>query len=231
MTTGAAAVVVFPGSNGHHDLLDALHAAGFEASLHPSDRPVPQDVSVAALPGGFAFGDYWRAGMLASQESAVRSLTRFVANGGLVIGICNGFQILVEAGLLPGALTFNSPAGFRHGWVTVRSTLDSAGPWFHNIPPGSRLYLPFAHGEGSYFHPDGFAVVASRVPLVYEENPNGSLGDVAALLDDTGRVLGIMPHPERASDPHLGSDDGLRLFTAARDWLEVKRGSIDLVRS
>jgi len=180
---------------------------------------------VVALPGGFAFGDYWRAGMLASQESAVRSLTSFTASGGLVIGICNGFQILVEAGLLPGALTFNSPAGFRHGWVTVRTTVECESPWFFGIPTGSRLHLPFAHGEGSYFHPEGFAAVRARTPLVYEENPNGSLGDVAALLDDTGRVLGVMPHPERASDLHLGSNDGMRLFAAARRWLDVRRSS------
>jgi phosphoribosylformylglycinamidine synthase len=208
-------VIVFPGSNGDRDLLEAFGAAGFDAFCHPSGLPVPADVSLAGLPGGFSFGDYWRAGMLASQEPAVRSLGALVQRGGLVIGVCNGFQILVEAGLLPGALSYNDPAGFRHRWVTVHCAFESDSPWFGAIPPGARLRLPIAHGEGSYFHPGGFDAVASRAPLLYEKNPNGSVGNVAALLDDTGRVLGIMPHPERASDTDLGSADGLALFAGA----------------
>ncbi|HSM01309.1 MAG TPA: phosphoribosylformylglycinamidine synthase subunit PurQ, partial [Acidimicrobiia bacterium] len=205
MTRPGAAVVVFPGSNGDRDLFEALGAAGFDAFFHPSGEPVPEGTTLAGLPGGFAFGDYWRAGMLASQEPAVRSLPRLVGDGGLVVGVCNGFQILVEAGLLPGALSYNDPAGFRHRWVTVRRTAAADGPWFGGVPAGATLRLPIAHGEGSYFHPGGFDAVADRVPLVYEDNPNGSVGGVAALLDETGRVLGIMPHPERASDPLLGS--------------------------
>jgi phosphoribosylformylglycinamidine synthase subunit PurQ / glutaminase len=214
-----AAVIVFPGSNGDRDLLEALDTAGFDSFFHPSGEPVPDDIGLAGLPGGFSFGDYWRAGMLASQELAVRSLGALVDRGGLVIGVCNGFQILVEAGLLPGALSYNDPAGFRHRWVTVRCAFESDSPWFRALPAGTRLRLPIAHGEGAYFHPEGFPAVASRAPLLYEENPNGSVGDVAALLDDTGRVLGIMPHPERASDGDLGSDDGLRLFEGAYGWL------------
>jgi len=210
-----AAVIVFPGSNGDRDLLEALRAAGFDSFPHPSGQPLPDDIALAGLPGGFSYGDYWRAGMLASQEPAVRGLAGLVGRGGLVIGVCNGFQILVEAGLLPGALSYNDPAGFRHRWVTVRCILETDSPWFRNVPSGATLRLPIAHGEGSYFHPGGFDAVASHAPLLYEENPNGSVGDVAALLDDTGRVLGIMPHPERASDLDLGSADGLRLFEGA----------------
>lgn len=215
MSDPRAAVIVFPGSNGDRDLLEALTTAGFDTFLHPSGEPVPDEVALAALPGGFSFGDYWRAGMLASQEPAVLSLGGLVEQGGLVIGLCNGFQILVEAGLLPGALSYNDPAGFRHRWVTVRCAFDSESPWFREIRRGARLRLPIAHGEGAYFHPGGFAAVAGRAPLLYEDNPNGSVGAVAALLDDTGRVLGIMPHPERASDADLGSADGLALFRGA----------------
>ena len=217
MSDPRAAVIVFPGSNGDRDLLEALRTAGFDSFPHPSDEPVPQDIDLAGLPGGFSFGDYWRAGMLASREPAVRSLTRLVDRGGLVIGVCNGFQILVEAGLLPGALSYNDPAGFRHRWVTVRYPIETDSPWFAGVSPGATLRLPIAHGEGAYFHPGGFEAVRDRAPLLYEENPNGSVGDIAALLDDTGRVLGIMPHPERASDADLGSADGLALFAGARE--------------
>lgn len=219
MSDPRAAVIVFPGSNGDRDLIEALGVAGFDAFPHPSSRAVPSDVTLAGLPGGFSYGDYWRAGMLASQEPAVRSLGELVAAGGLVLGVCNGFQILVEAGLLPGALSYNDPAGFRHRWVTVRCALATDSPWFRRIPPGTRLRLPIAHGEGCYVHPSGFAAVAPQAPLLYEENPNGSVGDLAALLDGTGRILGIMPHPERASDPDLGSADGLLLLAGAHDAL------------
>ena len=230
MTRPGAAVVVFPGSNGDRDLLEALEAGGFEAFFHPSGEPLPGDLALAGLPGGFSFGDYWRAGMLASQEPAVQSLGDLVGRGGMVIGVCNGFQILVEAGLLPGALSYNDPAGFRHRWVTVRCTLATDSPWFAAVAPGTTMRLPIAHGEGSYFHPGGFEAVANRVPLVYENNPNGSMGDIAALLDDTGRVLGIMPHPERASDPLLGSADGMALFEGALERL-VTRPPLPVARA
>jgi len=225
MSNPPAAVVVFPGSNGDRDLLEALTATQFDAFLHPSGEPVPTGVALVALPGGFSFGDYWRAGMLASHEPAVAGLEKFVGAGGLVVGICNGFQILVEAGLLPGALSYNDPAGFRHRWVTVRRTRVD-GPWFGQLPPGATMRLPIAHGEGAYYHPGGAEAVSARVPLVYDDNPNGSIGDVAALVDDTGRILGVMPHPERASHVALGSDAGLALFTGAREWIESNRSAV-----
>ena len=227
-TKAAAAVIVFPGSNGDRDLFEAFERAGFAAGYQDSRQPVGKEVAVVGLPGGFSYGDYWRAGMLACQAPAVVSLRDHVERGGLVIGICNGFQILVEAGLLPGGLRFNDPPGFRHSWLTlevrdVRGAQDS--PWFAGIPAGTRLRMPRAHGEGNYFHPDGAEAIAPHVPVVYTDNPNGSIGDTAGILDETGRILGIMPHPERAADPDLGSDEGLALFVAAHRAVTAGVGS------
>lgn len=219
MKDPSAVVIVFPGCNGDRDLVETLQRAGFETRYQPSTEPVPPDAVVAGLPGGFSYGDYWRAGVLASRATAVLSLPDLVDRGGLVVGICNGFQILVESGLLPGALAGNAPPGFRHRWLDVRVDPAVESPWFLGVETGTVLRMPMAHGEGRYFHPDGARAVAGRVPLRYVANPNGSLDDAAALVDDSGRVLGVMPHPERASDAVLGSDDGLALFRAARRWL------------
>lgn len=218
----SAAVIVFPGSNGERDLFEALTLAGFTPRYHPASAALPEDVALVGLPGGFSYGDYWRAGMLASRAPAVRSLAAFIARGGLTIGVCNGFQILVEAGYLPGALTYNHPPRFIHRWIEVAVTKvakASGSPFFSTLAAGTRLRLPIAHAEGCYCHPGGAAALATRVPLVYTDNPNGSLADAAAVLDDSGRVLGIMPHPERACEAVLGSRDGLSLFHAARLFL------------
>ena len=219
-TSPKATVIVFPGSNGDRDLAETFTRAGFDASYLPSDQALPPDSQVVGLPGGFSYGDYWRAGMLASQAQAVQGLVSFVQQGGLVIGICNGFQILVESGFLPGGLRYNDPPGFRHRWVRLRATACRPSPWLHGIPKGTTLSMPMAHGEGNYFHPDGPEAVQHSAPFVYEQNPNGSMGHAAAMLDPSGRVLGIMPHPERASEPDLGSDDGLEIFRAAHRWLQ-----------
>jgi phosphoribosylformylglycinamidine synthase len=214
----AAAVIVFPGSNGDRDLFEALELAGFVPRYVAAHDELPDDVALVGLPGGFSYGDYWRAGMLASRARSLQGLPRILARGGLVVGICNGFQILVEAGWLPGALTYNTPPRFLHRYVDVRVTEAAAAsqsPWFRGLPQGTRLRLPMANGEGCYTHPGGADAVKARVPLVYEQNPNGSLGDAAALLDDSGQILGIMPHPERACDKLLGSASGALLFGAA----------------
>ena len=212
----SARVVVFPGSNGDRDLYEALSQAGFAVDYHDARQAVSRDVDLVGLPGGFSYGDYWRAGMLASRAAAVQSLSQVIAARGLVIGICNGFQILIEAGYLPGALTYNSPPRFLHAWVDVQVTAAAhavRSPWFCGLPAGKRMRLPIAHAEGCYVPPAG--VSSPGIPLVYCRNPNGSFADAAALLDDTGRVLGIMPHPERAADITLGSDSGAALFRAA----------------
>lgn len=218
-----AVVVVFPGSNGDRDLGETFARVGFIVTYHPSNQPLPPDGCVVGFPGGFSYGDYWRAGVLASQAKAVQSLGDFVESGGLVIGICNGFQILVESGLLPGALTYNDPPGFRHHWITVEvqpNVIES--PWFEGISPGIRWRMPMAHGEGNYAASEP-EKLNRQVPLKYTQNPNGSWHDAAALLDSTGRVLGIMPHPERATDPDLGSIDGLALFTSAFRYAQRAR--------
>lgn len=222
-----AAVLVFPGSNGDRDLLEALNLCGFSARLHPAHLTLPGDVQLVGLPGGFSYGDYWRAGMLASRARAVQGLPSFVAAGGLVLGVCNGFQILVEAGLLPGALSYNEPPRFVHRWIDVQVTPAAKArpnPWFSTLRVGARLRLPIAHAEGRYLHPQGDAVVAAQVPLSYCENPNGSQAETAAVFDETGRVLGIMPHPERACEAVLGSDDGAALLRSACAFL-VSRSS------
>lgn len=215
-----ARVIVFPGSNGDRDLLETLERAGFDATLHDSREPLPEGLDVVGLPGGFAYGDYWRAGMLASQATAVRGIGDHVAQGGLAIGICNGFQILVEGGHLPGALRYNEPPFYRHRWLEIERVDGVDSPWLTGIAPGQTLRVPMAHGEGNYYHPDGAAAVQSRVAFRYVNNPNGSVADAAGLLDDTGRILGIMPHPERASEPALGSADGAVLFEAAFRYCE-----------
>lgn len=224
-----AAVIVFPGSNGDRDLFEALQATGFAPRYVRDSEELPADVALVGLPGGFSYGDYWRAGMLASRARAVRGLPAVRARGGLILGICNGFQILTAAGLLPGALTYNSPPRFQHRWLKVKVTAAAAAsPWFFGLAAGTSLSLPIAHAEGAYrfphietaaMPPDGPAI-----PLCYAQNPNGSQGDAAAVLDGSGRILGIMPHPERAIDATLGSTDGLRLFTAARDYLSAQAG-------
>ncbi|HRI52959.1 MAG TPA: phosphoribosylformylglycinamidine synthase subunit PurQ [Pseudomonadota bacterium] len=220
-----AAVIVFPGSNGDRDLAEALSAASFAVQLCRSDEPLPAEAALIGLPGGFSYGDYWRAGMLASRARAVRELPQHVARGGLVIGVCNGFQILVEAGLLPGALGYNAPPGFRHRWVEVEVGASAVGgPWFNRLRAGARLRLPMAHAEGRYQPPADAAEPGAQIPLRYCENPNGSYADAAALLDRSGRVLGIMPHPERAADPRLGSSDGMALFASAACYLHATFG-------
>lgn len=214
-----AHVIVFPGSNGERDLSEALQRVGFAVAYHPASEPLPATCQLAALPGGFSYGDYWRAGTLASQAPAVRAIPSLVAGGGLVIGICNGFQILVEAGLLPGALTDNDPPGFLHRWVTLRSDALHC-PWTTGVAAGTLLRMPMAHAEGNYVAPTSPPAQGLRAPFRYTENPNGSDADVAALVDSTGHILGIMPHPERASEPDLGCTDGTRIFAAAYTYLQ-----------
>ncbi len=207
-------VVVFPGSNCEHDVVEALQSLGAEAHLLWHGDPALGDVDAVVLPGGFAHGDYLRPGALARFSPIMAAVTEFAGAGGPVIGICNGFQVLTEAGLLPGALQKNSGSRFvcAPAELVVASTQTSLTC---STSLGEILRLPINHFEGNYtcsaetLHE---LRAEERVVLRYVSNPNGSMDDIAGVCSAGRNVVGLMPHPERASDPLLGSDDGRRLL-------------------
>ncbi|HEX2432675.1 MAG TPA: phosphoribosylformylglycinamidine synthase subunit PurQ [Gaiellaceae bacterium] len=209
-------VVTFPGSNDDRDALhalDLLGAAGVPV-WHGEER-LP-DVAGVVLPGGFAYGDYLRCGAIARFSPAMKAVAAFAAGGGLVLGICNGFQVLCEAGLLPGALRPNESLSFLCRDVVLR--VEGADtPFTSKCSPGQRLTIPIKHGEGCWFADAELLAELERkgqIALRYEENPNGSIGDVAAVCNERGNVMGLMPHPEHAVDPLLGSTDGALILGA-----------------
>jgi phosphoribosylformylglycinamidine synthase len=210
-------VVVFPGSNCDRDALYGARLAGADAELLWHETPDLHGSDAVILPGGFAHGDYLRAGAIARFSPIMGPVREHAARGGLVLGICNGFQVLTEAGLLPGVLRRNATLRFEHRWVSLSvENRDTAFTW--RVPDGATLRMPIAHGEGNYWLPDqqlDELEAAGRVVFRYaapEGNPNGSARDIAGVIDSGGRVCGLMPHPERASDALLGSDDGLLLM-------------------
>jgi phosphoribosylformylglycinamidine synthase I len=217
-------VLVFPGSNCDRDVAyvtrDLLQQPTRMIWHEDSDLG---DVDVVVVPGGFSYGDYLRCGAIARCSAAMQATIAHANRGGLVLGVCNGFQILTEAGLLPGALVRNRGLHF----VCDRTPLKLARtnlPWTHNYPTDAVITLPIAHGEGCYYaDPDTLAALEdnSQVVLRYcgpdgtvdeAHNPNGSLHNIAGICNPSGNILGMMPHPERAADPILGSTDGLTLF-------------------
>src|SRR5579883_2249659 len=205
-------VVVFPGSNCDHDAWYAVSAnLGQTAEFIWHDATSVGDVDAVILPGGFAYGDYLRCGAIAKFSPVMQSVRTFASQGGLVLGICNGFQILVESGLLPGALVRNRGLKFICKPVPVRvETTNSA--FTAEAKKGQRLVLPIAHGEGCYIADERTLdqlEAEDRVVLRYVENCNGSLRDIAGILNQQRNVMGMMPHPERASDPLIGGTDGL----------------------
>jgi phosphoribosylformylglycinamidine synthase len=208
-------VIVFPGSNCDHDALYAVsHNLGQEAEFIWHDSSSLGDVDAVILPGGFAYGDYLRCGAIAKFSPVMGAVRRFAAAGGLVMGICNGFQILVEAGLLPGALIRNRGLKFICREVRLHTeTVNS--PFTNRAQKGRILRMPIAHGEGCYFADQQTLdelEAEDRVLFRYVGNPNGSLNDIAGIVNRQRNVMGMMPHPERASDPLLGSSDGLTVF-------------------
>ena len=220
-------VVVFPGSNCEHDVVEALQGLGADAEvLWHGDRGLA-DVDAVVLPGGFAHGDYLRPGAIARFSPIMSAIAEFAAGGGPVIGICNGFQVLTEAGLLPGALQKNSGSRFLCTTThVVVASAQSALTCATNV--GEVLRLPINHFEGNYTCSPGTLRQLrddDRVVLRYVGNPNGSVDDIAGVCSAGGNVVGLMPHPERASDPLLGSADGRRLLrsllVAAEDRLPV----------
>jgi phosphoribosylformylglycinamidine synthase subunit PurQ / glutaminase len=210
-------VVVFPGSNCDRDALHAARLAGAEAEALWHEEPSVGGADLVILPGGFSYGDYLRAGALARFSPVMRAVRDHAQAGGLVLGICNGFQVLAEAGLLPGALLRNTSLRFEHRWVRLSvERLDTA--FTRAVPPGRTLRMPIAHGEGCYFlDPADLDALEARRGVLFryaapEGNPNGSLADIAGVMDASGRVCGLMPHPERAAEALLGSDDGLLIL-------------------
>jgi phosphoribosylformylglycinamidine synthase len=201
-------VVVFPGSNCDHDAWYAFsHTLGQQAEFLWHDTPSVGHVDAVVLPGGFSYGDYLRCGAIAKFSPVMAAVKKFAAEGGPVLGICNGFQILVESGLLPGALLKNRGLKFVCRDVTLR--VDAVSPF--TPKKGQLLRMPVAHGDGCYFADDrtlDMLEAEDRVVLRYVDNPNGSLRDIAGICNEGRNVMGLMPHPERAADPLLGSVDG-----------------------
>jgi len=208
-------VVVFPGSNCDHDAwYAASHNLGQQAEFIWHDATRLGDVDAVVLPGGFSYGDYLRCGAIAKFSPVMQAIRRFAADGGLILGICNGFQILVESGLLPGALVRNRGLKFICKPVPLRVETTNS-PFTNAAQQGQRLVFPIAHGEGCYIADDRTLDqldADDRVVLRYIENPNGSLRDIAGVLNQKRNVMGLMPHPERATDPLMGSTDGRVIF-------------------
>jgi len=218
-------VVVFPGSNCDHDAWFAVEKnLGQTAEFIWHDSAELGSVDAVILPGGFSYGDYLRCGAIAKFSRVMQAVKRFAAEGGLVLGICNGFQILVESGLLPGALIRNRGLKFICRPVELR-TETTHSPFTCAAEKGAILTIPIAHGEGCYYadkHTLDELEAEDRVVFRYVDNPNGSLRDIAGILNRERNVLGLMPHPERASDPLMGSTDGLVLFRSMVSSMAVK---------
>jgi phosphoribosylformylglycinamidine synthase subunit PurQ / glutaminase len=229
-------VVTFPGSNSDIDALNALTVAGVEPMTLWHESPDLHGVSAVILPGGFAYGDYIRAGVIARFSPVMRGVSEFAAAGGHVLGICNGFQVLAESGLVPGALLRNRSLRFACKVVAIKpERLDSP---FTRAATGATMRIPIAHGEGCYYADDATLDALERDGQVLfryvrddgtpatdpdeAANPNGSLRAIAGVCNSAGNVAGLMPHPERMSERILGTDDGMQLISSliasAADW-------------
>jgi phosphoribosylformylglycinamidine synthase len=210
-------VIQFPGSCDERDALEAVERVGNGRLVWHEERDL-LGLDGVVIPGGFSYGDYLRAGAIARFSPAMEAVGRFAADGGPVLGICNGFQVLCEAGLLPGALLPNEGLRFICRQVYLVAE-DFGGPFGDELAPGQRLSIPIKHMSGRYFARDNELdrlEGSGRIAFRYApgENPNGSVRDVAGVLNEGGNVLGLMPHPEHAVDLLTGSDDGLGLFRA-----------------
>ncbi|MGE5484155.1 MAG: phosphoribosylformylglycinamidine synthase subunit PurQ [Ignavibacteriales bacterium] len=225
-------VVVFPGSNCDADAFYAIR----DGLSQPVDYIWHQSRSVSSydcivLPGGFAFGDYLRAGAIARFSPVMDAVEEFAARGGLVLGVCNGFQVLLECGLLPGAMLRNDSLQFRCMYVNLRVE-NTATPFTNRLVPGQVVRIPIAHGEGNYYADEQtlhdledrgrilFRYCDDEGRTTAEANPNGALCNIAGICNERGNVAGMMPHPERAYQRRLGSDDGLAVFRSIVSFLE-----------
>ncbi|HMS93769.1 MAG TPA: phosphoribosylformylglycinamidine synthase subunit PurQ [Tabrizicola sp.] len=212
-----AAVVTFPGSNCDRDLAVAFERSGFKvARVWHKDSALPAGVDVVGVPGGFSFGDYLRCGAIAAQSPISAAIRAHAARGGYVLGICNGFQVLTEMGLLPGVLMRNATLKFV--CRTVALTVGTSQSAFTSAyRPRQQIRIPIAHHDGNYtVDAEGLSRLKGedRIAFTYVGNPNGSMADIAGILSENRRVLGMMPHPERATDAELGNTDGQGVFAS-----------------
>jgi phosphoribosylformylglycinamidine synthase len=228
------AVLQFPASNCDQDALHVLKdVLGQSARFIWHKENSLAGIDAVIIPGGFSYGDYLRTGAIARFSPIMEAVRTFAANGGPVLGICNGFQILCEAGLLPGALIRNRSLQFRCEHVFIK-TGNNDSPFTNKIPPGKILRVPIAHGEGCYFAEEAtleklktngqilWQYADMKGELTEPANPNGSLWNIAGIGNEAGNVAGLMPHPERASEAILGSADGRLIFESLISWLENK---------
>ncbi len=227
-------VVAFPGSNCDQDCFyvvkDILRQT-VEYIWHKDTRL--NDFDCIILPGGFSYGDYLRTGAIARFSPIMKQVSRFARKGGLLVGICNGFQILLEAGLLPGVMLRNKNFHFMCKYVYVK-TENNETPFTNLCSRNQILKIPIAHNEGNYYiDKDGFKNLEKNGQIIFrycspvgnvnkEFNPNGSLGNIAGIINREGNVLGLMPHPERSSERELGSTDGFLIFESIVKWLEKR---------
>jgi phosphoribosylformylglycinamidine synthase subunit PurQ / glutaminase len=229
------AVLQFPGSNCDQDCVHVLkNVLGHSARLFWHKDTSLGGADAVFVPGGFSYGDYLRTGAIARFSPVMQEVQRFAANGGLVLGICNGFQILCEAGLLPGALVRNRSLQFRCEHVFLK-TATTNSPFTNKIPAGKLLRIPIAHGEGSFFaDAETLAKLKANQQVLWHycdaqgqttdaANPNGSVEHIAGVCNEGRNVAGLMPHPERASEAILGSADGRLIFESLIAWIESHR--------
>jgi len=222
-----AAVVVFPGSNCERDIAVTLEKVSGQkaAMIWHAETDLPAGVDLVVLPGGFSYGDYLRSGAMAARAPIMAAVKAHAARGGAVLGVCNGFQILTEAGLLPGALMRN--ASLKYICRDVMLTVEQTGsPFTGHYQKGQVVRIPVGHGDGNYRADEetlnkleSEGRVAFRYGAAGDQNPNGSARNIAGILSENGRVLGMMPHPERLADPELGGIDGKALFTSLAENL------------
>ena len=209
-----AAVVTFPGSNCDRDLAVGFERAGFEVvRVWHKDTALPSGTDVVGVPGGFSFGDYLRCGAIAARSPVAAAVVAHAGRGGFVLGVCNGFQVLTEMRLLPGALMRNAQLKFL--CKVANLTVCSDSPFTSGYAPGQRIDLPIAHHDGNYtIDSEGLARLQGEglVAFRYTENLNGSVDRIAGVMSDNRRILGLMPHPERAVDATHGGTDGVALF-------------------
>ena len=210
-----AAVIVFPGSNCDRDMAVALKAAGADVTMvWHKDAKLPDGVDLVAVPGGFSFGDYLRCGAIAAQSPICKAVVAHAERGGYVLGVCNGFQVLAETGLLPGALMRNANLKFICKTVDLKVETSNS-PFTEGYNAGDIVGYPVAHHDGNYTV-DAETLAAlrgeDRIAFTYTDNPNGSVADIAGIMSENRRVLGMMPHPERAVDAGHGGTDGQALF-------------------